>query len=206
MDALLAGESTFLKDIAEPLSIAQPPANPADPLAEEPVSDSKAKKKARPPPPWANPTTPTKVPRNTKTSDAADAGPEPPSRYVQQDPGHSTSSSSWGVPDDGSTMPWSENTREWEQHGEDLYWEASNVETDLAKSLNIPWRLRGPPGPTVEGERFRGQRWRENSERWANRGGHRRDRFKCYYTALSRGSSKLEAQDLADYSFPDQKK
>jgi hypothetical protein len=185
--------------------------------------DSTAKKKARPPPPWANPVSPTKVPRNSSTSDAAAAAAAlAPPQDVQQAPGHGTSSPSWAVPDDGRSQPWSQNSQQWssgswegtgwtqhdphDQPDEDWYWEASSEETDLAKSLNIPWRLRGPPGPTAEGERFRGQRWRANTERWANRGGHRRDWFKCYYTALSKGSSKREAQDLADNSFPEQTK
>ena len=58
------------------------------------------------------------------------------------------------------------------------------AEGKAAKDLNIPWQQRGPPGPPkdIPHATWRGQRWREGSQRWANNGGTNRDWYKHYHS------------------------
>ena len=54
--------------------------------------------------------------------------------------------------------------------------------------------MRGPPGPKEGGPSvFKGQRWREGAQRWANRGGQRREEFAAHYAAL-RGAAQGEGK------------
>ena len=43
----------------------------------------------------------------------------------------------------------------------------------VARDMGIPWQSRGPPGPSDGGpNKWRGQNYREQTGKWANRGGH----------------------------------
>jgi hypothetical protein len=60
------------------------------------------------------------------------------------------------------------------------------AEQAVAGMMHIPWQERGPvPERDDDGhviDKWRGQRWRENSGRWANRGGRMRKWYQAYYT------------------------
>jgi len=56
----------------------------------------------------------------------------------------------------------------------------------LARSHHISWQDRGPPGPNQGGpETWRGQRFREGTGKWANRGGQWREYYRGYYSAMA---------------------
>ncbi len=62
-------------------------------------------------------------------------------------------------------------------------------EAAAAKYHSVPWDMRGPAGPKQGGpSTWMGQRWREGSQRFANRGGQRREDFAAYYASLRRQS------------------
>jgi hypothetical protein len=67
---------------------------------------------------------------------------------------------------------------------------------------DIPWSARGPEGPLKGGpKRWRGQTFRESSQRWASRAGAR-NRFWSYVHFLqSQGHTPAEARRLADLRF-----
>ena len=43
-------------------------------------------------------------------------------------------------------------------------------EHEAARDFQLGWQMRGPI-PSQPGQTWRGQEWRENSQRWGNRGG-----------------------------------
>ena len=46
---------------------------------------------------------------------------------------------------------------------------------------SLPWDVRGPPGPKDGGPTtWKGQRYRENSGRWANSGGRHKEKYDLY--------------------------
>ena len=45
------------------------------------------------------------------------------------------------------------------------------AEAHAAKDMSIPWQQRGPGAPIDNSQQWRGQKWREGSQRWANSGG-----------------------------------
>ena len=48
-------------------------------------------------------------------------------------------------------------------------------------------RDRGPPAPQEGGPNsWKGQKWREGSQRWGNRGGKRKDEFAAFYAVKRR--------------------
>lgn len=80
------------------------------------------------------------------------------------------------------------------------------AERTIAHQLGLKWRERGPRNPDGSNavEVFRGQRWRESSNRYANRGGKKRVYWEEYHRALRQGFSTevadrrgLEAMELA---------
>ena len=92
--------------------------------------------------------------------------------------------------------------QQWQQDSE--YVQTAKEETEVAHMFNIPWQLRGPPAPTADQKWFKGQRYRQNAERWGNRGGSRREWYSAYYGALQSGASKDQAKAHADDMHPDQ--
>lgn len=64
------------------------------------------------------------------------------------------------------------------------------AEEAVAKELGLKWHQRGPPVETTDFT-WRGQAWRAGSERFANRGGRRRDWFVGYYKAKAKGAEHL---------------
>ncbi len=60
-----------------------------------------------------------------------------------------------------------------------------------AELLEVPWQRRGPPGPKDGGpQQWRGQKFRESTGKWANRGGQWRDYYNSKYGAKGRGKGK----------------
>lgn len=75
-------------------------------------------------------------------------------------------------------------------------------ESEMAKQFEIRWQDRGPPNPTNDHTaKWRSQAWRENSQRWANRGGSNKEWYAKYYAAVKRGA-EAKAAYLAKYPGP----
>ena len=52
----------------------------------------------------------------------------------------------------------------------------------------VPWDMRGPRGPADDGPRvWKGQKFREGSQRWANGGGRKKQQYVQYYRQLKIG-------------------
>ena len=68
-------------------------------------------------------------------------------------------------------------------------------ETPKRRRVNL-----GPPGPTPEMPTWRGQRWRANTQRWANRGGVNREWYRAYYRgkAAAKGSGGCDKGKKGD--------
>ena len=64
------------------------------------------------------------------------------------------------------------------------------AERAAAKELNLKWQERGPPG--APGEKWRGQNYRVNTGKWANRGGANKAWYNAYYAAKKGGPEALE--------------
>ena len=73
---------------------------------------------------------------------------------------------------------------------QDLAYKA--VETQLAIKHNVPWRDRGPKDSGLQF--WRGNQWRDNSQRYANRGGKHREYFKAKYGLRSSRSASSHDQ------------
>ena len=66
-------------------------------------------------------------------------------------------------------------------------------EETMARATGVPWQERGPPGPTADvggPSSWRGQPWREGSQRFAKRGGRHREYYAAKYGRGSGSSSK----------------
>ena len=60
----------------------------------------------------------------------------------------------------------------------------------MAQATGVRWQERGPPGPKAGGpSTWRGQPWREGSQRFAKRGGRNREYFAAKYGFGSSSSS-----------------
>jgi hypothetical protein len=64
------------------------------------------------------------------------------------------------------------------------------AESEVARQLGLSWQQRGPPVSTTDGT-WRGQKWRESSQRFANRGGSKRSWYEGYYRAKRDGPAAL---------------
>jgi hypothetical protein len=54
-------------------------------------------------------------------------------------------------------------------------------EKKAAMIAELPWDMRGPAGPEVGGPKeWRGQKWRPNSQRYANSGGKNKERYQLW--------------------------
>lgn len=56
------------------------------------------------------------------------------------------------------------------------------AENQIAREQNVKWRDRGPRGEDAPAV-FKGQRWRANSQRYANRGGTRQAEFAVHFAS-----------------------
>ena len=72
-----------------------------------------------------------------------------------------------------------------EDPAERLVW--LQAERQAAESMGIPWKLRGPPAPADPHAKWRGQKFRDGSQRWANRGGKRKLEWAEYYKKKGAG-------------------
>jgi hypothetical protein len=72
-------------------------------------------------------------------------------------------------------------------------------ERELATEMGLKWRERGPRNEdgTSNVPFFRGQRWREGSMRFANRGGKKRVYHAEYHRAVQLGFSEADARKRA---------
>ncbi len=66
------------------------------------------------------------------------------------------------------------------------------AEQQAAAELGLTWKQRGPP-PSEEQQTWRGQQYREGSQRWGNRGGSNKEWYVAYYKAKRAGSEQLQA-------------
>ena len=65
------------------------------------------------------------------------------------------------------------------------------AESNMAYLNNVPWQLRGPPGPQEGGPtRWRGQPYRPQSGKWMKRGGKRVNYWNELYRQKGRGKAK----------------
>ena len=73
-------------------------------------------------------------------------------------------------------------------------------ERQLAQQHGLKWRERGPRNAdgTSDASSFRGQRWREGSQRFANRGGKRKVYFEELHRARKLGFSEDDAKKRAE--------
>ena len=64
----------------------------------------------------------------------------------------------------------------------------------MARELGLSWQQRGPtPDMLPEGQTtWRGQRYRPNTGKWANRGGSNKEWYSAYYRAKAAGADALE--------------
>jgi len=55
------------------------------------------------------------------------------------------------------------------------------AEEAASRHAELPWVLRGPPGPQTGGPQvWRGQKWREGSQRFANSGGKNKEKYQLW--------------------------
>jgi len=63
-------------------------------------------------------------------------------------------------------------------------------ESEAARSLNLGWQHRGPPNPDHDPDaRWRGQRYRQNTGKWANSGGIRKEYYSGLWAGIHAGLS-----------------
>lgn len=139
-----------------------------------------------------------------------DAGWHDVWRLLEPMPAWEISGASAAVPASADSAPASSAEdaapAEWQWHGGWEGWEAASLleprrwddETNMAREFGIRWQDRGPP-PEAVGPygRWRGQRYREHSGRWGNRGGQWAQWFNVYYRHIN-SKGKREAQRLAN--------
>ena len=65
------------------------------------------------------------------------------------------------------------------------------AEAAVAKEMKLKWQERGPPG--APGEKWRGQNYRANTGKWANRGGGQKVWYNAYYAAKQAGPEAQKA-------------
>ncbi len=183
MDAFLATENDFMQSMAVSKTAAKRPWWPDAEETKPPQHDSSLKR------PW--------------WSDAGETGP-PQRESLLKRRDHESSSKELKRPMSPPPGEW--NTAESSRGSADEeYISAQRDETEMAKMFGIPWKLRGPPGPEAPDEtKFKGQRWRQGTQRWGNRGGSRRQWYGAYYSALSTGASAAEASNHADHVCPEE--
>ncbi len=67
------------------------------------------------------------------------------------------------------------------------------AERTVSAEMELRWRERGPPGPPQGGPTtWRGQAWREGSQRFGNRGGRLRAWYDAFYRAKRAGGEELQ--------------
>ena len=77
------------------------------------------------------------------------------------------------------------------------------AERKAAEEAGVRWQERGPPGPAAGGpETWRGQSYRPNSGRWANRGGGNRDWYQHFHFLIRQGFDREAAKTASDERFP----
>ena len=73
-------------------------------------------------------------------------------------------------------------------------WLDMQAEAAAAQEMEVPWQMRGPPGdPADPHARWRGQRYRPESGKWANRGGENREYYRGYYKGVAEGTQAKAA-------------
>ena len=73
-------------------------------------------------------------------------------------------------------------------------WLDMQAEAAAADEMGVPWQMRGPPGdPADPHARWRGQRYRPESGKWANRGGENREYYRGYYKGVAEGTQAKAA-------------
>ena len=66
--------------------------------------------------------------------------------------------------------------------------------SDIADPRDLPWDVRGPPGPKDGGPAtWKGQRYRSGTGRWANAGGRNKDKYEMFRAKQKEG---LDGKEL----------
>ena len=81
-----------------------------------------------------------------------------------------------------------------EQNEQASQWGNLDEETKWAGENQVPWDLRGPlRGPKEGGPQlWKGQRFRENKQVWANNGGQNKTRYSLYFKMMGKGVTGTE--------------
>ena len=74
-------------------------------------------------------------------------------------------------------------------------WYDMQAEGAVSQEMEVPWQLRGPPPPDPADPhaRWRGQRYRPETGKWANRGGESREYYRGYYKGVADGTAAKAA-------------
>ena len=76
-------------------------------------------------------------------------------------------------------------------HADSAYW--NSIEKAAAIPARTPWDIRGPPGPSADGPSiWRGQKFREGSQRFANRAGKSKKKWAYYNMKKKSGLTGIE--------------
>lgn len=208
-------EHKSFAELAEDLSSAEPPADPtgppADPIGPPPLSAqdrhaqeellATAKPKRLPvTPPW---------PRSGEVARAVPEAPADVPQLEHKANDQSWSSSSWTRPADeswdeplaaggssSSAGPVSSAAELPSQLNEPPQWvQDLRAERAAAEEAGLRWQDRGPPEHQPY---WRGQKYREGSDRFANRGGRKKEWWSTYYSEIRKGRSRDQAAEFAN--------
>ena len=72
-------------------------------------------------------------------------------------------------------------------------WHDMQAEGAVSQEMGVPWQMRGPPPPDDPHARWRGQRYRPETGKWANRGGENREYYRGYYKGVAEGAQAKAA-------------
>ena len=73
-------------------------------------------------------------------------------------------------------------------------WLDMQAEAAVSQEMGVPWQMRGPPADLADpSARWRGQRYRPETGKWANRGGENRDYYRGYYKGVAEGTQAKAA-------------
>ena len=75
------------------------------------------------------------------------------------------------------------------------------AEQKAAEEMGLRWQDRGPPPDLVQGDTWRGQRYRPGTGKWANRGGENKQWYSGFYAAKKAGPEAVAAY-LAAHPHP----
>jgi len=149
-----------------------------------------------PTPPWRNPSpAPTPPPAS-----AASRLPSPPPATSAPPPAPAAASSSapQTPPPESFAEPWHPSSSAASSSGTKrksnyTYEQVLDLRAEeaAARDMGVRWQDRGPPREHHDSDTWRGQKRRESSGRWANRGGAAKAWYAAFYKAKGQGAEAL---------------